>query len=88
MARDSLALLLGAFCFIAPAFQDLLSSGLKPGTQTDTAPPTAKIFKMRVYSHFKLYWKTFSAPNASYKKYLSQFFIKITIYPCHGDYHI
>ncbi len=28
------------------------------------------------YSHFKLYWKTFSAPNASYsKKYLSQFFI-------------
>ena len=61
MARDSLALLLGAFCFIAPAFQDLLSSGLKPGTQTDTAPPTAKIFKMRVYSHFKLYWKTFSA---------------------------
>ena len=32
------------------------------------------------YSHFKLYWKTFSAPNASYsKKYLSQFFIKMTI---------
>ena len=25
------------------------------------------------YSHFKLYWKTFSAPNASYSnKYFSQ----------------
>ena len=35
-----------------------------------------------LYSHFKLYWKTFSAPNASYSnKYLSQFFIKITILP-------
>ena len=34
-----------------------------------------------LYSHFKLYWKTFSAPNASYSnKYLSQFFIKMTIY--------
>ena len=32
------------------------------------------------YSHFKKRWKTFSAPNASYsKKYLSQFFIKMTI---------
>ena len=30
------------------------------------------------YSHFKLYWKTFSAPNASYsKKYLSQFKLKL-----------
>jgi len=36
--------------------------------------------KYRYYSHFKLYWKAFSAPNASYsKKYLSQFFIKMTI---------
>ena len=33
-----------------------------------------------IYSHFKKRWKTFSAPNASYsKKYLSQFFIKMTI---------
>jgi len=33
------------------------------------------------YSHFKLYWKTFSAPNASYSnKYLSQYKFKKTIF--------
>ena len=32
-------------------------------------------------SHFKKRWKTFSAPNTSYsKKYLSKFFIKMTIH--------
>ena len=38
------------------------------------------LWKKINYSYFKLYWRTFSAPNASYsKKYLSQFFIKMTI---------
>ena len=41
--------LLGAFCFIALVLQDLLSSGIKTATQTDTACPAAKMFKMRVY---------------------------------------
>ena len=41
-----------------------------------------------IYSHFKNRWKTFSAPNASYsKKYLSQFFIKITISSYSPDFN-
>ncbi len=49
-ARDSLASLLGAFCFIAPAFRDLLSSGLTVAPQTDTASPAAKIFILALMS--------------------------------------
>ena len=87
--RDSLASMLGAFYFIAPAYRgfqidelhhhnqnllgtlhkgvptvvyqhenccirDLLSSGLKTTTQTDTIPRAAKMFKIRVYSYFNL----------------------------------
>ncbi|NES71249.1 MAG: hypothetical protein F6K24_41600 [Okeania sp. SIO2D1] len=40
-ARDSLTSLLGAFCFIAPAFGDLLPEGLTVAPQTDTASPAA-----------------------------------------------
>ncbi len=43
-ARDSLASLLETFCFLAPAFWDLLPSGLTVAPQTDTASPAAKIF--------------------------------------------
>ena len=41
---DSLASLLGTFCFIALALRDLLSSGLTVAPQTDTACPAAKMF--------------------------------------------
>jgi DNA (cytosine-5)-methyltransferase 1 len=37
--------------------------------------------RLGIYSYFKLYWKTFSAPNAGYsKKYLSQSKFKKKLY--------
>ena len=59
-ARDSLTSLLGAFCFLAPAFPtecsangDLLSDGLTVAPQTDTASPTAK---MLIAAFMSLSW--------------------------------